>query len=405
MLPRVKINFESGALGSVVPSPDGVLALLCTATAVADKFDLLTPYVISSLSELENNLGITSGGDNSRMHNHVADFYKVAPQGTELWLMGFSDTVTMANMLDVTNENHAKKLLLAANGRIRGLIVARHPAAGYVPTIENGLDSDVFAAMLQASILGNWAAQTLFAPIISIIEGRGFTGNVIDLVALNDFEYQGVGVFIGSDRLAPTTERDRYESVGLLGGRIASIPVQRNVGRVKDGPLPMLKAYVKDVAVELANISLLHTKGYITLRTFVGKAGYYFNDDHLAVAATDDYLSLSRRRVIDKAYRICYITLLDELLDEIPVNEDGTMQPAMVKMWQSKVENAIALQMTANGELSADVTDPKDRGVECLIDENQNVVSTSKVVVRVRVRPFGYSRYIDVYLGFKAVTT
>jgi hypothetical protein len=59
--------------------------------------------------------------------------------------------------------------------------------------------------------------------------------------------------------------------------------------------------------------------------------------------------------------------------------------------------------MTANGELSADVTDPKDRGVECFIDPTQNVISTSKVNIKIRIKPFGYARYIDIYLGFKAV--
>ena len=60
--------------------------------------------------------------------------------------------------------------------------------------------------------------------------------------------------------------------------------------------------------------------------------------------------------------------------------------------------------MTANGELSADVTNPKDRGVQCFIDPTQNIVSTSRINIKVRVRPFGYGRYIDVYLGFKTVT-
>ena len=142
----------------------------------------------------------------------------------------------------------------------------------------------------------------------------------------------------------------------------------------------------------------------MTLRTFVGRSGYFFSDDLLCTKVTDDYRSLTARRTIDKAYRIAYDTLLEELLDEIPVNTDGTMQVTQVKSWQGKVENAIALQMTANRELSADVTNPKDRGVECFIDASQNVVSTSKVIVRVRVRPFGYARYIDVYLGFKAIT-
>jgi len=92
------------------------------------------------------------------------------------------------------------------------------------------------------------------------------------------------------------------------------------------------------------------------------------------------------------------------LLDEVSVNADGTLQVAIVKGWQADIEGAIARQMTANGELSADVANG-DSGVECYIDANQNLLSTSKLNVRIRVRPFGYPRYIDVYLGFTVINS
>ena len=40
MLPRVKINFENGALGSVAPSEDGVIGLIVTGYAVTDFFEI-----------------------------------------------------------------------------------------------------------------------------------------------------------------------------------------------------------------------------------------------------------------------------------------------------------------------------------------------------------------------------
>ena len=50
-----------------------------------------------------------------------------------------------------------------------------------------------------------------------------------------------------------------------------------------------------------------------------------------------------------------------------------------------------------NGELSAD---DSQSGCKCLIDTSQNVASTSKVNVTLKIRPYGYARYIDVELGF-----
>ena len=157
---------------------------------------------------------------------------------------------------------------------------------------------------------------------------------------------------------------------------------------------------VEDVMDDIATI---YDKRYITPRTYVGLSGYYYTDDNLCVKATDDYSQLANRRVIDKAYRIAYNTLLNYMLDEITVNTDGTMQNAVLKSWQSTVEQAINSQMTAKGELSAD-TAAGESGCQCLIDPTQNVLATSTINVVLKVRPFGYARQIVVSLGFQVQT-
>lgn len=185
-------------------------------------------------------------------------------------------------------------------------------------------------------------------------------------------------------------------------GRIASIPVQRNIGRVKDGSLFPTEMFIGSLKVDESGsvVASIFEKGYIVPRKHVGRSGYFYADDPMACDPTDDYAHIVNRRVIDKAYRIAYDTMLEELLDEIDLNEDGTMQHAVVKSWQQTLENAINRQMTANGELSA--TDGE--GCQVYIDEKQNVVSTSKIVVTLKVRPHGYSRYIDVNLGFQVTS-
>ena len=156
--------------------------------------------------------------------------------------------------------------------------------------------------------------------------------------------------------------------------------------------------YIGEEAAELMESAAtsLHDKGYVTIRSYVGKSGYYFTDDCMACKKTGDYARLTARRTVDKAYRIAYATLLDYMLDEIEVNDNGTMQPAVLKSWQQSVENAINREMTAQGELSA----VDGSGCSCYIDERQNVVATSKIEMTLRVRPFGYARDIVVNLGF-----
>lgn len=396
MLPRIKIYFQNGALNQVIPSPDGCLGIVCSGTAVAATFVLSTAYVLRSLDQLID-LGVTDV-NNPSLYAIVKDFYQQAGEGTEVWIMALPDTVKLSDMADQT-QAYAKKLIQAATGKIRGIVISRTPAVGYTMTVTDGLDADVALAITNAQALSNYAADTLFAPVFTIIEGYGYSGTAADLADLTEATDNRVAVFIGN-----TTGAGDNQAMGIIAGKIASVPVHHNIGRVKDGPLTPVKAYAKAVPAELADVNMLHDKGYITFRTYIGRSGYFFNDDSMATGTDDDYNHLTARRTIDKAFRIAYDTLLDQLLDAIPVNANGTMQAPQVKTWQMLVENAIATQMTANGELSADATDPKDRGVQCYIDPNQNIVSTSKMAVSIRVRPFGYARYIDVYLGFQVVS-
>ena len=89
------------------------------------------------------------------------------------------------------------------------------------------------------------------------------------------------------------------------------------------------------------------------------------------------------------------------MLDELEINSDGTMQTGVITSWQQTVENAVNRSMTAAGELSAS---DNGEGCSCYIDPNQNVVATSKVEMTLKVRPFGYARYVDVNLGFQVTT-
>jgi len=159
--------------------------------------------------------------------------------------------------------------------------------------------------------------------------------------------------------------------------------------------------YIGTVVAENGNPDVINDKGFICPRTFVGKAGYFWNDDLLATAVTDDYALTPRRRVIDKAYRIAYRTLVEELGNDIAVTDDGKIPAAIAKNIQNEVERAIENEMTANGNLGVNPTDDNDTGVECYVDYNQNIVSSSTLNVQLRVKPYGYAKYINCYLGFK----
>lgn len=390
-LPYVKIDYGNGALGQAIASADGLLCLVVVgAVAVAEKFDLAKYYPLRKYGDLES-LGITAE-NNPEAEKLVKGFYTEAQEGTKVYIIGYPDTLTMSAVLNKDNP-YVRNVIEATNGEIRGLIVTRK--AGDNPTVTNGLDDDLEAAKLNAQALGDWSAEVRFAPIFTLIDGLNFSGDPEALVDMTKQTYNRVGVVIGD-----TSQGSANQALGLVAGRIATSSVQRNIGRVQDGALNVLAMYAGDKIVELADIETILGKGYITFRTFTGMSGYYIADDPLATKPTDDYNQITRRRVIDKAYRIAYAVLIEKLLDEIPVNSDGTMIETYARAFELAVENAIVTNMTANGELSTDPADTTDRGVECKVDRTINVLATDRVEAELRVRPHGYGKYINVLLGF-----
>lgn len=407
MLPYVKIDFANGAIGVSEPMDDGVTGLVCTAVAVTQTVDgkqettfaLDTPYLITKLDDLVKK-GVTSESSdvNATLYKAVKEFYDEAPEGSKLWIMGVADTVTIADMVDKTKDN-AKKLLIAANGTIRILAVKVKDKSGYAPTVTTiGVDDLVGAAIVNAQGLAEWATESMFAPVMVILEGRHYTGVSATLVghSINQGDHNRVAVLIGD-----TVKDSKGAAVGLLAGRIASIPVQRSVARVRTGSINAVEMFIGGVPAELGDPETISDCGFICPRTFVGKAGYYWSDDKLAAEASDDYSLIPRRRVADKAYRIAYTTLVNEIAEEISVTDDGKISAPVVKAIQTAVESAIVNNMTSRGNLGNDPSNPNDMGVECYINPDQNIIATSRLDVQVRIKPHGYSKYINVSLGFK----
>ena len=388
MLPRIKIQFLNGQLGTVGESPDGLFALVCGAAAVTKKLELGKAYTLHTFDELDA-LGVTAE-NNPRLYKHVQDFYTEAEEGTKLVIYPVDKAKTFTELCD-KDTGVIKELIMAENGALRGIFLAGDGREATVTT--NGLDNDLFTALPKAQQLAEWATVSLYAPLFIILEGRGYKGGVVK--DLHKEAYNRVGVLIGD-----TVKASEGAAVGLMAGRLATLPVQRNIARVKNGALKPIAMFLGEKPVEenASAVSDLYDASYITPRKYVGKAGYFFTDDRLACEQTDDYAHITARRTIDKAYRIAYTALLELMMDELAVNDDGTLRHGIIMAWQQMMENAVNRAMTAAGELSAD---ENGAGCKAYIDPKQNVLSTSKIELVLKVRPFGYARYVDVKLGFQ----
>lgn len=384
-IPNVKFNISANGLGLATADIQKIPGMVLTGVTVTGASNVTTgkSYQIFSKDEAKA-MGITPAGANVFAYKHISDFYDQAGKGAELWFMIVPNVVSMKDMADV-DMNYAKKLLADAKGAIR--VIGFVKQSGTNETITNGLDADVDLALIKAQALCEDFSDR-YKYVRAIVSGNKFNGTVADLKDYSTTQLNKVAVLLTNNDGAGDA------SIGMLLGRLASIPVQRKISRVKDGAVEPLKAlFTGGQTVEsLENAwNAIHTKNYIFLRSFPNRSGYFFTSDKTCTMANDDFNSLARGLVMDKVCLLSYAVLTEELSDEIPVTPAGTIHPAIIKSWQNAVEKDIKANMTDKGELS---------GFTAFIDENQSVLTTNNVDIALKPVPVGYSDSITANIGF-----
>lgn len=398
--PDVSITLSNNNLGRAAANFDGVMGAVLSGVAVGGQFalgDILGP--LRSIKDVEAK-GITKAYDitNKVMLWHQLNEYFNEQNGTSpIYVMPVANTVTLTEMAD-KDEPYARKLIEGTSGIVRVVGLGRVPQSGYTPSYTTELDDDIIAAITKAQELVEYE-RDLHRPCRILIEGRDFQGNISDLKDLRASggpKANAVGVVIGQS--AEVAGEDaafaHYAAIGRVLGRMARIPVQRNIARVKDGPTGTISAALSDGTpmpnVDDADINLLHDKGYIFMLSYADLAGWYFNNDSAACPIEDDYATLSRGRTIDKATRITYITYIQEVQNDIEIDANtGKIPEAVAKGLEGIVEAAIGTQMA--GEIS---------GVGAFVDSDQNILATDELAIEVSVVPRGMMSSIKVTLGF-----
>lgn len=397
MKPGISIAFNNGVIGAVTPLDTGCFGLVASAVAVADGFQLNTPYQLKSMRDVAN-LKLTDSLDNHRLFKALSEFYDEAGTGSEIWIFGMAKTTKVSEWFTlVDGVAPVEKLLNAAKGKIRGLFTVYDPIAA--PTVENGMDEDVLVAASKAHLLFKSYADVKYATFFTILEAYAFSGNKIELEDLKTYNYNSVGILIGDTETTSGVTASKGAAVGALAGRLAAYPVRVNPGKVINGALAATTLFINDTPVEEFDTEALYDKGFITFTTHQSRAGYFVMDANTVCDVDDDYHYLTHRRTINEAFRLAYDAMLDFQLDEVPATAKGLISAIYAKSVESAIVRKISTSM--GQDLSKDETDPKDVGVKCFVDPNQNIVTTSRFGAVMKIRPFGYNRWIDILIGFE----
>ena len=130
---------------------------------------------------------------------------------------------------------------------------------------------------------------------------------------------------------------------------------------------------------------------YIFLRKFDGIiSGSYWSNDVCNTLSTSDYAFLSDNTVIQKAILYARTALIPQLNAPLTLNSDGTLQNTTIAYFEGLCRTQLE-QMVRAGEISA---------YSVVVPANQNVLSTSTLVVNITIIKNGIARNITVNIGF-----
>ncbi|MEO1053915.1 MAG: DUF2586 family protein [Bacteroidota bacterium] len=374
---------RDGGLVRTAPGEDHISGLLFYGTPPAD-FGADSVQQVFSLREAEA-LGIVADNDATRvMHYHIAEFFRTNASGA-LWV-GIFDTAP-------TDFAEVFTMQTEADGRIRQLGVF---------VSDDFAETQVNSLQAQAELL-----ETAHQPL-SVLLGANFRNtdlaSLADLTLPNSSNFK-VSVVVGEDggalgsQLATATN----QSVTCLGaclGTISSAQVHENIGWVQEynvvtsPELDTLAFATGDAykGVEQSQLDDISNKGYIFLRKHIGISGSYFNDSYTASDPTSDFAFIENNRTVDKAIRGMRSALIPQLNSPLRVNGDGTLAFDTVKAFE-RLGNRPLEEMRKDGELS---------DYDVAIDENQDVLSSSELLVNVQLVPVGVARVIKVEVSFAA---
>lgn len=387
-LPNVNITLGNGNIGTVTLSDDSIAGLILTGKAVGSTLALDKVYILAGTSDLKK-CNITKE-NNPLLYKDIMAFYTAAGDGAELHLLVVEEDTTLTEICAMDDGAPLKKLIDSAAGRIRLVGINVNPGSTYEATVTKCIDQDVVTAVTAAQqVVDNYMEK--IAPFVVLLPALAWNGETSGLYQPREGSQNCVSVVMASDGKAG--EGKFYSAaIGQVLGRLATCAVNISIARVRDGSIAA-EGWLTDGKTPEEDYSLwntLHDAGYIFYRTFIGKNGYYLNDDPTAVATTDDYHRLSLTRVIQKALVICYKTYIDEIMDSIEVDPDtGQVPTAMCKYYEQLIIRNINVNM--EGEIS---------GFTAYVDPAQDLISTNSLKIQAKIVPTALLKEINVDLSF-----
>lgn len=266
--------------------------------------------------------------------------------------------------------------------KLDGLELSKKYTAAMVETVRAGATTD---ATWQAALIADWATFTSKRMLVGAGEARTFSP--IDQ----------------SIYLRPATWQACERAVAVD-------PAKYELGRVKDdgfgGPLDCSifdstgnavchNEFVQPgLANDPDNPPAIAALGFMTLRTLPEKGtSVYITEATMFSPIGSDFSTFRLRRDMDIACAVTDSILTDELQDTPPMNPDGTIEEEYAVSVEEALKSALDEELVETGRVSR---------VRAILHRDDNLLSTKRENVDIRIQPRGEVKWISETIGFAA---
>lgn len=384
----VKFIKENGGLGRTLAGESHISALIVYGEMAVAK------QVITSTEQLIS-LNITAA-NNPVLHYHISEFFRIN-EGAKLYF----ESVAVSD----GNYTEVKVMKTFAQGDVRQFAICDFKT----PITAMGAS----VGKLDKIAKDFWGLNTPASFLISFLVT---SSDIATLPTLGSFEAENVSVVLGQDGngrgsyIAETT--GSISSIGAVLGAVSKAQVHESIAWVERQNLVTKYPYDKEFTGgtlktrELDVLALcdgsklgdytpfqiqqLNDKGYLFGVKHTGITGTYLNDSFTATVLDSDYAYIENNRTISKALRGINKVLVPKISSPMYIDPDtGLLDVTSVSALEALCDEVLD-QMKRNGNIS---------GFKVSINPNQQVLSTSKLEVVLKIVPVGTLREIEVKIG------
>lgn len=225
--------------------------------------------------------------------------------------------------------------------------------------------------------------------------GDGTTGDAASIAAFSSVATTRVSVAAGYAEIVSvlTGRVEKRPAAWALAARRHKAPISEDSMRVRSGPLPGVTRLWRDEQIHRG----LDAVRFATLRTHIGKQGFWITNGKTMAAAGSDYQHLQHREIMDVTCTIARAEMLDILGESVRVNplthptRPGAILEQEARVFENRIKRKLATTLLDEKHVS---------DISVQINRTDNIISTQTLRIKVRVLPKAYFRFITADMGF-----